>query len=271
VLFRKWRIVDRIRDRPGAQDRVEQRLLLEWIDGSDIRHATGQSVNATGRVYLAYANAMVGGQYSSRIYYEPGFAGEPRGLLSIVPSREDFETALQHFTGPERRLLETYLSRGYIYEPIFSERRFNEAMLKDVSGIGPLQRVQVSLEDSTNVDGQPVYKVRSTDEVRMQFRWRSEGPPQIWLERQETTRYISKKTYLAVRSEETHLDEMGARIETTRELVEVTNLKPTAVGDAFNLHVEDNVPVRRQSAYDHLVEVLRALRRSPTFLSSHSK
>ena len=167
-------------------------------------------------------------------------------------------------------MLETYLSRGYIYEPIFSERRFNEAILKEVTGIEPLHRVRLSMEDSTNVDGQPVYKVRSTDEVRMQFRWRSEGPPLIWLERQETVRYISKKTYLAVRSEEIHLDEMGARIETTRELVEVTNLQPSAVGDAFDLHVPENVPIRHQSAREHLAEVLRTLRRSPKFLSSFS-
>ena len=178
---------------------------------------------------------------------------------------------MQRFSGTERRILETYLARGYIYEPIFSERRFNEAMLRDVTGIDPLQRVRLSVEHSTMVNGRPVFKVRSSDDVRLQFRWTSNGPPVMWLERQETVRYISKDTYLAVKSEEVHLDEMGARIETTRELVEASNLDTSAGGsDPFNLPVAEGVPVRRQSAEDHLVEVLRALRRAPQFLASQT-
>jgi len=267
-LFRRWRIVDRIRDTPGAPERIERRFLMEWIDGSNIRHATGKSVTPSGRTYLAFANVVEEGRYSPRIYYEPGYANEPAGLLSIVPSREDFEEAAARFGGTERRILQTYLARGYIYEPIFSERRFNEAMLQEAAGVEPLQRVRLSVEDSATPDGRPVYKVRSFDDVRLQFRWRSSGPPTVWLERQETVRYISKDTYLAVRSEEIHLDEMGARIETTRELVDVVNQdRPANGADPFDLNVPAGVPVRRQSAHDHLVEVLRALRRAPRFLS----
>jgi hypothetical protein len=268
ILFRRWRIVERIRDRPGAPERIEHRFLMEWIDGSDIRHATGKSTTPSGRTYLAFANLLQGGHYSPRIFYEPGYANEAAGLLSVVPSREEFEEAVTRFTGTDRRILETYLARGYIYEPIFSERRFNQAMLNESAAVEPLQRVRLSVEDSVTPDGRPVYKVRSFDDVRLQFRWRSSGPPVMWLERQETVRYISKDTYLAVRSEEIHLDEMGTRIDTTRELVDVVNLdKPVNGPDVFDLNVPSGVPVRRQSAYDHLVEVLRALRRAPRFLS----
>jgi hypothetical protein len=267
MLFRRWRIVDRILDRPGAPERVVHRLLLEWVDGTDIRHATGKSVSSTGRTYLAYACVIEDGRPVPRMYYEPGYANEPLGLVSLIPSREQFAQALTRFTGAERRILDTYLSRGYIYEPILSELRFNQAMLRDVTGIEPLQRFRLSV-DSATLDGHPVYKVRSTDDVRMQFRWRSKGPPVVWLERQETVRYISRVTYLAVRSEETHLDETGARIETTRELVESRNLVlPTDGESPFDLSIPAGVPVRRQSAYDHLVEVLRALGRAPRFLS----
>lgn len=267
VLFRRWRIVDRIRDEPGAPERIAHRFLLEYVDGSDIRHATGKSTSLLGRTYLAYASTLEEGRLTRRTYYEPGYANEPKGLLSIVPGSEEFDEALARFTGRERRILETYLARGYIYEPLVSELQFNQGMLRDSIGIEPLPRVRLSVE-SAMLGGQPVYKVRASDDVRFQFRWRRSGPPAIWLERQETVRYISKETYLAVRSEESHLDETGARIETTRELVESTYLVPTGEGDdPFALDVPADTPIRRQSAYEHLVQVLRALERAPRFLS----
>lgn len=267
VLFRRWRIIDRIREGSGGPERIEHRSLLEWVDGTNMRRATAKTLRASGRTYVAYANGASDERPSPQVYYEPGYANEPLGLLSIVPSREEFDEALKRFNGPERRILETYLARGYIYEPIFSELQFNRAMLTDVAGIEPLQRVRLSVESAT-LEGRPVYKVRSSDDVRLQFRWRSNGPPHIWLERQETVRYISKDTYLAVRSEETHLDETGARIETTRELVESMNFVPPTQGESpFELGVPASVPVRRQSAYDHLIEVLRAFERAPRFLA----
>jgi hypothetical protein len=273
LLFRRWRIIDHIRDRPGAPERVEERYTLEWIDGSDRRHAIGRSYLASGPMYAAYVNALDRGEYVRRIYLAPGLSAlgvsnEPRGLLSIVPSAVEFEAAAARFNDADRQALETYLARGYMYQPIVSERRFNDAMLKEVTGRAPLPRVRLSLDDSDLFSDGAVHKVRSVDAVRVQFRWKSSGPTAAWLERQETVRYISKDTYLTMKSEETNEDELGRTTKTTRELVETKVVDEFANGASpFDLQVPDNVPVRRQSAYEHLSQVIQALSRAPAFLA----
>jgi hypothetical protein len=273
LLFRRWRIIDHIRDRPEAVERIEERYTFEWIDGSDRRRAMGRSYLATGPMYAAYVNALDHDQYVRRIYLAPGLSAlgvsnEPRGLLSIIPSAAEFEAAAARFNGADRAVLETYLARGYMYQPLISERRFNDAMLKEITGPAPLPRVRLSLDDSELLGDRPVHKVRSVDAVRVQFRWRSSGPTAVWLERQETVRYISKDTYLTVKSEEKNEDETGRTITTTRELVQTAIVDEFAGGSSpFDLQVPENVPVRRQSAYEHLSQVIQALNRAPAFLS----
>jgi hypothetical protein len=270
VLFRRWKIVDRIRERPDAQEQRVERYTLEWIDGSDVRHATGKSLTASGRMYLAYANVLDGGQYIPRVYYEPGFAGESRGLVSRVPSRQEFEAAASRFTGGERQVVDRYLARGYIYEPIVSERRFNDAMLKPLTGPEPLPQAVLDVDESTSLDGTPVYRVRSIESIRVPFRWSSTGPPRAWLERQETVRYIAQDTYLTLRAEETVEAETGRQLRTTRELVETSTFDmPPPAASPFNLEIPDGVPARRQSAFEHLTQVTRTLRRAPAFLARH--
>lgn len=270
VLFRRWRIVDRIREQPGAPEQIVERYTLEWIDGSDIRHATGKSITASGRMYLAYANLLDDGGYVPRVYYEPGFADEPRGLLSTVPSRQEFEAAATRFTGSERQVVDRYLARGYIYEPIVSERRFNDAMLKPLAGSEPLPQVVLSVDDSGSLNGIPVYRVRSFESIRVPFRWSSSGPPKVWLERQETVRYIAKDTYLTLRAEETVESEAGRQLQTVRELVETRTLDAPPAGESpFDLEIPPGVPSRRQSAFEHLSQVIRTLRRTPAFLAQH--
>jgi len=267
VLFRRWRIVERMRDRPDAPERVVERYTLEWIDGSDIRHATGKSQTPSGRVYLAYANGLEHGRYVPRVYYEPGFADEANGLVSIVPSRHEFEAAAARFTGSERQAVDRYLARGYIYEPIVSERRFNDAMLQPVVGREPLPQVVLSVDDLATLDGIAVYKVRSLEAIRVPFRWASTGPPKAWLERQETIRYIAKASYLTLRAEETVEAENGRVVRTIRELVETTTLDLRKGEDPFALQLPADVPIRKQSAFEHLSQITRTLRRAPAFLA----
>ena len=146
VLFRRWRIVENIWEYPGAPSTVVERYTLEWIDGSDIRHATGKSISSSGRMH-AYANVLDEGRYVPRVDDEPGYADEADGLLSIVPSRQEFEAAAARFQGNERLVVDTYLARGSIYEPIVSERRFNDAMSCRSRGPEPLPQVVLSLDD----------------------------------------------------------------------------------------------------------------------------
>jgi hypothetical protein len=269
VLFRRWRIVERMRDRSDGPERVVERFTLEWIDGSDIRHATGKSQTPSGRVYLAYANGLDHGRYVPRVYYEPGFADEANGLVSIVPSRQEFEAAASRFSGSERQVVDRYLARGYIYEPIVSERRFNDAMLQPVVGREPLPQVVLSVDDSAALDGVPVYRVRSIEAIRVPFRWASSGPPKAWLERQETIRYIAKDSYLTLRAEETVEGENGRVVHTIRELVETKTLDVRDGENPFALQIPPDVPTRRQSAFEHLSQITRTLRRAPAFLAQH--
>lgn len=273
MLFRRWRIVEHIRERGGTAQRVE-RYTHEWIDGSDIRHAVGKTISSSGRNYLAYVNVLDEGRYVPRVYYDRGYAGEVNGLLSIVPSRHEFEAAATRFTGSERLALETYLARSYIYEPIVSERRFNAAMLTSVTGPEPLPRVLLAVDDSASLNGVPVYRVRSIEAVRLPFRWRSSGPPQMWLERQETVRYIAKDSFLTLRAEEEVETENGRRVQTVRELIDTRTLAmPSRDDDSnpFNLKNAEQVPTRRQSAAEHLSQVIRTLRRAPAFLERHQQ
>jgi hypothetical protein len=272
MLFRRWRIVERIRDSPGAPERRVERYTFEWIDGSDIRHAVGKSISSTGHNYLAYVNVLDAGRYVPRVYYDPGFANEPDGLLSIVPSRQEFEASAARFTGNERRVVETYLARAYIYEPIVSERRFNDAMLTSVAGPEPLPHVLLAVDDSALLNGVPVYRVHSMEAVRLPFRWRSSGPPEMWLEQQATVRYIAKDSFLTLRAEEEIDAENGRHVQIVRELVETVTLPMPARDDEsnpFNLENASQVPLRRQSAFEHLSQVIRTLRRAPAFLERH--
>jgi hypothetical protein len=272
MLFRRWRIVDRIRETPESPEQRIERYTFEWIDGSDIRHAVGKSMTSGGRNYLAYLSVLDEGRYVPRVYYEPGFASQRDGLLSIVPSRHEFEAAAARFTGHERLVLETYLARGYIYEPIVSERRFNDAMLKPIGGAEPLPQVLLSIDDRAMLGDRPVYRVQSIESVRLPFRWRLSGPPDMWLERQQTVRYIAKDSFLTLRAEEHVESETGRRVDTVRELIESQTLPMPSRADEqnpFTLDDANRVPLRRQSAFEHLSQVIRTLSRAPSFIERH--
>lgn len=269
VLYRRWNVVERSIAFPGAPPSVATRQIHEWLDGSDLLRVAGRNVNAAGDLRLAYARVREDGQDRARVYFAPGFSNEPRGLLSIEPSRREFQAALAAFPRPQQTALQTYLDRGYIYEPIIGERRFNRAMLEE--GEGVLPRTMLSLDATDLVGDVQVYRVRMIDPVRVRFRWRSSGPPVVWLARLETVRSISRDTYLGVRAEETYDFEDGRHIVTTRELVEAQVIDAFALrgrDDPFTLGAPAGVPVRRQSAVEHLSEVARALERVASVLST---
>ena len=193
-----------------------------------------------------------------------------RWPLSIVPSRHEFESAAERFRGIERDVVDTYLARGSIYEPIVSERRFNDAMLKAVAGPEPLPQMLLSVDDAAALNGVPVYRVRSLETVRVPFRWRISGAPKMWLERRETLKYIAKDSFLTVKAEETVETESGEQIYTVRELTETRTLSmpPSDSPDnPFGWVGAVDVPVRRQSAFEQLSQVTRTLRRAPEFLA----
>jgi hypothetical protein len=259
VLYRRWLLIDRMRRTADAPETVRQRFVEEWMDGNDLRHVAGRLVTPEGQVLSAYTTFQDKGEYRPRVYFAPGHV-DSVGLLSIEPTRREFIEAAARFSGDDRRRLAEYLSRGYIYEPFIGERRLNRAAIEPGGDVDAFRGVQLSLDASAMLHGVPVYKVRAIDPVRVRFWWRRESPA-VWLARQETVRYVSRDTYLSLRTEDIVQHETGEHVVTSRELLE-TRISPTAhESDAFVLTVPDTTPVRTQSPSALLSEVAKALSR----------
>jgi hypothetical protein len=270
LLFRRWRIVETITE-PDGREREQTRYLLEWMDGADNKRSVGRTLDASGHLYLAYVSGPVEGGHAPRVYYEPGFGGEPRGLVSIIPSPEEFQSAANRFPDDVRPLLTAYLAQGYLpFRPILGELLQNEAVLTDtvnpIPPISPLKASAVQVEEN----GRNVFRVQYTEPVRVVFRWRSEGPPRTWLSRRDIVRHVDADTFLSLSTESFEEDENGVRIVSKRELVETRIVKlPLDESDnPFDLKVAADVPVRQQSAYQHLSQVAEALKRAPEFVES---
>ena len=261
ILNRKWRVTETITDERGLRTAREY-FRTEWMDGADFSHVAGLN-EEQGRVNLAYSSTREGEEVRARVYFSPGRYDESRGLLSIEPTRNEYQKALRNFSNSDRRKLQTYLNRGYIFEPISGERRFNRSMLENDGGIAvALPRVIVSLGTQTLSSGIDVYAVRMIDPARVRFRWTSEGSPRAWVERRETIRYIARDTYLNVRAEETHDVPSGQRTTIIRELIETRIVEREAGGvDPFAINVPATTLVRRQSALEHLSAVAEVLSR----------
>ena len=260
VLHRRWKVTERVKTPDGELRIVRQSISNEWMDGADFSRVAGRS-ESDGRVYLAYVSARENGEVKPRVYFAPGFADEPDGLLSIEPSRREFQEALAGFGSEARAGLQTYLDRGYIFEPISSERRFNRIALQtSTERNDALPRVIVSLREETLPTGTQVYAVRIVDPARVRFRWKSQSTPAAWLEWRETVRYIARDTYLSLRAEETYQNENGRQVFQTRELLETRIVERDAIGgDPFALSVPQGTPVRRQVAADLLSAIAATL------------
>jgi hypothetical protein len=261
-------VVDRSTSEAGSVT-FRESIIHEWMDGADFGRVAGRN-ERDGRTYLAYASVRENGELRPRVYFARGFSGEAGGLLSIEPSRRDFQAALAGFAPGDREKLQTYLDRGYIFEPISGERRFNQLALEtSTEQDAPLPRVMLSLREETLVTGVPVYAVRIFDPARVRFRWRSAGPPHVWLEQRETIRYIARDTNLSLRSEERYDTEGGRHVFATRELLETRIIEAGAVSsDPFALIVPEGTPVRQQSATEQLRAVAHALRNLPGRLTA---
>jgi hypothetical protein len=102
VLHRRWKVTDRIRGTDGTLQVVRESTSDEWMNGSDFSRVAGRN-ETDGKVYLAYASVRDGDDVRPRVYFAPGFSSEPRGLLSIEPSRREFQEALTSFCRPRSR------------------------------------------------------------------------------------------------------------------------------------------------------------------------
>ncbi len=195
-MFRRWRIVDHIRDTPGGPERVEVRYLLEWMDGADNRAGAGRSLDVNGQVYLAYVNEPTSGSASPRVYYKPGFSGEARGLLSIVPTREEFEAAAARLPARLQPMIYQYLARGFVpYQPILGELRYNEAVIDAgrTAVASPVSPVNLSLETTSRSAGGRSTGCGSSTPCACSFAGRARGRRRPgWLDMKSSGRSTSK-------------------------------------------------------------------------------
>ena len=78
----------------------------------------------------------------------------------------------------------------------------------------------------------------------------------------ETIRYISRDTYLTLKTEDDHQYETGERDSTSRELIETRISAAGSAGETvFDLEVPTGTPARAQSASEQLSAVAAALNR----------
>lgn len=268
-LYRRWKVTSTSTAGSTPGTTQTERIIEEWMDGANVDRVAGRWSTKDGQLQIAYATGLEDGRYRPTVYFSPGVYDEPRGLLNIEPTRQEFEQALQTFPQPVQRGLKVYLDRNYIYAPITGERNFNRAILESPEqSIPEMPRVVVSLHDSHMLNATPVYCVRIVDSAAVTFNWRSSRPSVIRLGRAEILRYIARDSFLSVRTEERWVLEDGRQRFTTRELVETRAIDGGELtSDPFVIDVPPGTPVERQSAVAHLSGVAGALARVPAFTS----
>jgi hypothetical protein len=269
LLYRQWNVNSRTVGADGRElSRGNTRIIREWMDGDDFDRVAGRWYSADERLRVAYSSVDSGGQRRPHAYFSPGVYNEPRGVLNIEPTVDEYRTAAQRFPDDVRRALNVYLGRQYIYLPITGERRFNRAIIQSSpDASNPLPRIVVS-SDVTDINGIPAYRVRVVDPAAITFNWRSEGPPRVRAGSAEIVRYIARDSYLSVRSDETFKYVDGTTRFTTRELVETRAVNADGLSlDPFKLDVPDGTPVHHQSAFDQLSGVAEAYATLPQLAS----
>jgi len=261
VLHRRWSVRTETTcpsvDDPG----VRTGMVDEWLETTGQVRSAGRSSRSNGSIRWAYTT---GGPENRHLVYFPPSSSNPRGLLSLEPTTQEYYAAVQHFPPDRQPVLRAYLDRGYLVEPIVSDRRFNWRAIQDQSEhIDQLPRVVLTMDRESQNSGESYYRVGIVEERRPWFWWSSAGEPSVWLEHQETVRFISANTYLSSRIESKREDDRGCWLNSTRSLIADERLPKTGSGsDVFALHVPAGTPVRRQSATDLLHAVLSALDRT---------
>lgn len=260
VLKRTWRVQVTSWARAGSQPVVRERVVHEWMDGSDFEHVAGQSETTDGR-RRAYATYRQNGTLRS-VAFDGGDAraGQP-AALNLEPTSDEYLRAVETFPPDARRILHAYLNRHFIYRPIAGERRFNRQILEGTLG-GPMPR-SVSV-DTTVEDGRPAFAVRASDPSRVHFLWRTGSAPWVQLAREEGTSYIARDSYLTIKSQQDTHYRAGRRTLEVRTLEDMrTFRRDELTTNPFDIDVPPGTPVNQQSAVDLLTGVLRELQEEP--------
>lgn len=269
VLYRQWKVSSSSTPAGAGSATRSGRIIEEWMDGSDPERVAARWYSEDRRLQIAYTTKREGGEHRAYVYFSPGVFDEQRGVLNIEPTAREFDDALGGFPASARRGLRVYLDRHYIYAPITGESTFNRAIVQALAhNVPEMPRVLMSFDRSHVLNTTPVYRVSLLDSASVTFNWRSSGPPLIRLARAEIIRYISRDSFLGLRTEERYVFEDGRRRFTIRELVTTNALAADELTvDPFTIDVPRGTPVHHQSALEHLSGVADVLERVPAFTS----
>ncbi len=179
----------------------------------------------------------------------------------MEPTTEEYYAAIQNFPANRQPVIRAYLDRGYLVEPVLSDQRFNwRAITDQTNNLDKLPRIMLTMEQGEQENGDPYYRIGIAEDRRPYFWWSTGGEPSVWLEHQETIRFISANTYLSWRTESKREDDQGCRMNTIRDLISDERVAKVGSGaDIFSLSVPADTPVRHQSAAELLHAVLSAL------------
>jgi hypothetical protein len=265
LLYRRWRVTTANTTAKGTVTRAN-RTIHEWMDGRNVDHVAGRFYSDQNELRMAYATAIDAGRLRPHVYFSPGLVGEPQGLLSLEPTIDEFREAIARFPPETQPALSVYVGREHIYEPIIGEVRANRSIIESpMYGVSEVPRLVMTL-DRTTLNGVPVYAVRVVDPAWIEFAWRVEGPPTVWLTRREAVRYIARDSYLSLKTEETLDFEDGRRRVTTRELDDMRSMPASdAAMSVFTIELPPGTVTHRQSAYEQLSGVAAAFSRVPDF------
>ena len=258
ILHRRWMARSESTCPSADAPPVRISFLDEWLETTGQDRSAGRSTRSNGSIRWAYTT---GGPENRHLVYFPPSVSRPHGLLNVEPTAEEYYAAVRKFPPNRQAVLRAYLDRGYLVEPVVSDRRFNWRAITDrTNDVDKLPRVILTMERANRQDGEPYYRIRIAEDRRPWFWWSAAGEPAVWLERQETVRFISANTYLSWRVESKRQDDQGCLLTTTRELVTEERVsKRTPSPDVFALTVPNGTPIRRQSASQLLGAVLAAL------------
>jgi len=257
VLHRRWSTKTDSTCSSSGDAGVRTGILDEWLETNGRVRSAGRSIKANGALRWAYTT---GGAENRHLVYFPPSPSHPQGLLNIEPTREEYYAAVQRFPADRQPVLRAYLDRGYLVEPVVSDQQFNWRAITDQTNIEKLPRVILTMEKANRENGEAYYRVRIAEDRRPWFWWSAAGEPAVWLEHQETVRFISAGTYLSWRVESKRQDDQGCWLTTTRELVTEERVsKSKATSDVFAWTIPSGTPARRQSASQLLGAVLAAL------------
>jgi hypothetical protein len=256
-LHRLWDASYRIEEPDGTVN-AWNATVHEWIQGTGQTRVARRAFDDRGRLLWVHVTEREpDDQVRARQYYTLDQPTEPRGLVTVDATANEYREAAASFPRDDRSALELFFQRSY-GPGLGGERAYNRATL-GTPGAAPAEPL-LSLTDEW-IDGERLHRVQIFESHRLWFTRSSDGALAAALVRFEQTRFISPRTGLTVKFI-TRVRYDTGRETTTTWAARSKDLRRLGEGDqrAFVFDPPAGLPVRPASARDDLTRMLPALR-----------